>query len=1209
MAEYLFQKLTPISDAELGVYENALDYVFEHDDIRNVAISGSYSAGKSSILASYKQKREDRKYIHISLAHFEPTKDDAGFEEDAISETALEGKILNQLIHKIEPSKIPQTNFRIKRRISNKSIFGLTASLVASAVLSFICFGAALIESIGDNLTVQWLKDIMLFFTKGEVRLISGILVLAAFSVVLFEIVKAQKNKHILRKVGVKDVDIEIFESDTESYFDKYLNEVLYLFESSDVDVIVFEDMDRFNVNRIFERLREINILVNERRTVEEQKPLRFFYLLRDDIFITKDRTKFFDFIIPVIPVVDSSNAFDKFKEQFEQQGIFTDFEGGFLQGISLYVDDMRILKNIFNEFLVYRSRLDTTELDINKLLAMIVYKNIFPRDFSDLQLNRGFVYALFAARESYITEAIAHIDTVIDGVQKKIDDANNEHLEKSAEVDTVYNAQLSQYRNSWNYQNNANYKELVALIANRKAAVENRKSDNMAGLEQQLLISRQQKAEIKSLKLHDLFENYCDIDTIFKDNKSVNAIGTERKYTEIKESPYFDLLKYLVRNGYLEESYADYMSYFYANSLSQKDKIFMRSVTDRKAKPWTFKIDYPQLIIDGLRDVDFTHPEILNFNLLFYMLESQEERQRSLLGRVFEIITGDKKYEFVQAVYSSDENYNIPLFTIYLSSKWLSLMQEAISGVAGFTTETMRKFVVSTLSYCNEDSVSNINSDGSLAAYISENPEFLDMTNTNFIAPQLIKNIEAIEVSFVSIDYDKSDKGLFEEIYKRSLYALNANNILLMLEKQCGVAADPSVWSRQFTILSNISDEVIVGYINGCKDHHIEIVLAECNGEITDDVTVVESVLSDSEISIDNRKQYIKCLKTVLPSFENMQEVELWAEILSHCCIEYTEENILEYYTHQGLDTVLVAFIQTQKKALDFSSWHDSNRSDLFDGVVPCKELREWHYREILRALKYHYKDGFDIATLNGYKIDILIELKIVSMGAENLLFFRENYPDKVLDLILADINAYVTLINEDNYSTNEMLSLLPGEATDEQKIKLLSFENDALPVTGKGYTEIIENHILKNNLDETELQPILQDYPSKPQSTQEIIFKIAIDHVDTIISERYELPDTLFEKLLASNSIDQTDKEKLLISRLASISEEQCKYYLDLINHNELATIFDGKRPKVEKSDEMEVILSSFESKKWITSFVDDQQDSDYYRVYGKKASEQDD
>src|SRR5699024_12429821 len=78
--------------------------------------------------------------------------------------------------------------------------------------------------------------------------------------------------------------EIEIFEENDDSYFDKYLNEVLYLFENSGADVIIFEDMDRYNVHQIFDKLREINILINNKRMKEKKVPLRFFYLLRDDI-------------------------------------------------------------------------------------------------------------------------------------------------------------------------------------------------------------------------------------------------------------------------------------------------------------------------------------------------------------------------------------------------------------------------------------------------------------------------------------------------------------------------------------------------------------------------------------------------------------------------------------------------------------------------------------------------------------------------------------------------------------------------------------------------------------------------------------------------------------------------------------------------------------------------------------------------------------
>lgn len=85
-----------------------------------------------------------------------------------------------------------------------------------------------------------------------------------------------------------------------------------------------------------------------------------------------------------------------------------------------------------------------------------------------------------------------------------------------------------------------------------------------------------------------------CDI--IARDNinkifsiTSTNEIGCITDFNEIKGSEYFDLLKYLIRNGYIDETYADYMTYFYENSLSRVDKIFLRSITDRKAKEYTY--------------------------------------------------------------------------------------------------------------------------------------------------------------------------------------------------------------------------------------------------------------------------------------------------------------------------------------------------------------------------------------------------------------------------------------------------------------------------------------------------------------------------------------------------------------------------------------------------------------------------------------------
>lgn len=227
--------------------------------------------------------------------------------------------------------------------------------------------------------------------------------------------------------------------------------------------------MDRYNINQVFQRLREINGLINLNRTKEDENPLRFFYLIRDDIFVSKDRTKFFDFIIPVVPVIDSSNSYDQFISHFENGGVLEKFDKHFLQGVSLYIDDMRILKNIYNEFMVYYNRIGTTEQDYNKLLAIIAYKNIFPRDFSDTQINVGFVSTLFNSQKEIIKDNINSIDTQTQALKEKNDLCKKEHLKNVDELNLIYTK-----KNYYGVLDTSNpeyikRKEIVDMIRNNK--------------------------------------------------------------------------------------------------------------------------------------------------------------------------------------------------------------------------------------------------------------------------------------------------------------------------------------------------------------------------------------------------------------------------------------------------------------------------------------------------------------------------------------------------------------------------------------------------------------------------------------------------------------------------------------------------------------------------------------------------------------------
>lgn len=150
--------------------------------------------------------------------------------------------------------------------------------------------------------------------------------------------------------------------------------------------------MDRFENSEIFIKLRELNTILNNYEKIKRK--IAFIYAIKDDIFTDKERTKFFDFIIPIIPFLNSSNSYEIMDELIKNariEGLRVSDE--YLLDVSPFIDDMRLLENITNEFKVYKLKLKGSTINDEKLLSMIIYKNICPKDFALLQNNKGFIY------------------------------------------------------------------------------------------------------------------------------------------------------------------------------------------------------------------------------------------------------------------------------------------------------------------------------------------------------------------------------------------------------------------------------------------------------------------------------------------------------------------------------------------------------------------------------------------------------------------------------------------------------------------------------------------------------------------------------------------------------------------------------------------------------------------------------------------------
>ena len=742
-----------------------------------------------------------------------------------IKESVLEGKILNQLIHQIPSDKIPQTNFRVKKSINFKNIVKDTIEIIAFLIIltHFKFFDSW--RNYVSTLSTCCLKSILELSIGSYVLILDGIIIIILLCLFIYRLVKIQRNKNVFRKFSFQGNEIEIFEESNDSYFDKYLNEVLYLFENTDADVIVFEDMDRFNSNRIFERLREVNTLVNIQLQKENKNVLRFFYLLRDDIFVSKERTKFFDYIMPVVPVVDGSNSYDQFISHFKKGGFLEKLDESFLQGLSLYIDDMRLLKNIYNEFIIYFNRLNITELDCNKMLAIIAYKNLFPRDFAALQLNQGFVYTIFSKKDNFIEDELIETKKSIDEIQQKISCYKKEHLVSIRELNAVFaDKYLKSYHCS--QKNDSDLSDFVMqyLTGNnkneyifRKKLLEDKLNENEDILNQEIFNLQKKLIEIKSKQLHQIITN-DNIDIIFAIT-STNEIEEVTDFNEIKSNEYFDLLKYLIRNGYIDETYADYMTYFYENSLNRIDKIFLRSVTDRKAKEYNYKLKNHLMVVSRLSLVDFDQKEILNFDLLTYLLRTKIHID--YLERFVNQLKKTKNFNFISAYF--DITSEMPEYIKYLNIQWPDLFFIALSEKT-LSEKQIRNYSVFSIYYSDDDTIKLINKENSLCDYISNAYDYLAIDEAD--VSKLIHGFKLLEVCFIGFDYETLNKDLFYEVYKESLYAINAENLQLIQKEVLGISNIDDIIHKNYTLLLSHSDSAITQYINQNINEYFDVFL-----------------------------------------------------------------------------------------------------------------------------------------------------------------------------------------------------------------------------------------------------------------------------------------------------------------------------------------------------------------------------------------------
>jgi len=1217
MGEMNFQSLLPKNDVRLGRYETALNFAMEHDEIRNIALSGSYGSGKSSVINTYEKGCKNKKFLHISLADFSKDGQTTN-RNDTVK--LLEGKILNQLLHQLDPQSIKQSQFRIKTdAVPHQKL----VSVIFFTIYIFILFYSIRFDAWQAFAATLPPGPLDISWTAcPSARVIAILVCFLMGGVALYHFTQAHDLQRIFKKLDVKGiVGIEIFENTNDSYFDKYLNEVLYLFEQSGADAIVFEDLDRYDVTQIFEKLKEISDLLYQRSQriastdkTEKTSAPKFFYLIRDDVFSSSDRSKFFDFIIPVVPVIATDNAHNLIQERFSELGLQNAFELRFLRAVSLYLTDLRLINNIVNEYIIYQDLLGDNNLQRNRnhQLAIIIYKNLFPRDFEQLQRGAGYVYSLFAARETLLANQRAGLEEEAQQIKQRLEQAQQEHLHSIDELNalflptssTIYainnsspNAALSRTEFIKNLlaarttaYHNGRYTESVDINSlrtqmesdseyqRRKKTIEDQDGRHSRRLKSRLDEIDQELHRLNTQKLSELMTDDDDLWLL----KSLSE-EKRQKFNYITSSREFDLLKYLIRDGYIDENYSIYISYFYPNSLTIRDKNFLLRLTSHQKPDYSYPLDSPALVLDWIDESYFTLAEIANFSLFNYILEQKNYR---LLKIWLESLkrwcdTDESAFDFPISLWRITPSHGYLTYAINsIAPNWFSVWTESEL----LSESEWHQYAIDALSNCGPKLLQQINQDNWLSSEISNRETFLQIDHPNI--EKLTAALRILKVRFRRLAFRAQDMPLVEQVYQENLYELNTRTLELWLSTFYGAPSGEAL-QKSYTYLLNKPDEPLSRRVEEHFEEYLDVLFGQDGFSFFDTPQAALALLNHPGIDTAHGEVYIHHLCTVLQDLREVNQADLWPALLDENCVAFQWENVVAYYREHcdgtnPLDNHLIDFLQRSDDSINWTwgklreEMGEDSASVFYQKLIQCTSLSAERYRVILKPIGAHY-DVFTVKGLPDEYVEIVIELGIIAVTSEKMDFMRSSYPNQLVNFLLQDRGGKLIKMAENaeiDLKTAELTALLEDKRlADSTAIRLLDLQKETLSIVGKKYSAAVQVKIIGDFFDVGDINWFLLNFDRQNASVKAAFLRCMQEHIEELceaVEAEEIIPISVYAHAL--QAITPAEAMKL-------------RQYLP--NKQFELACTTNKKPKFPGTEKVRTILEYFKTNGWISSY----------------------
>ncbi|WP_373060148.1 hypothetical protein [Zunongwangia sp. H14] len=1123
-----FNSLSPVSDPEKHkFYCDSLEWALlnrKEKDIKNIALTGTYGSGKSSILKTFQETttNENLKFLNISLATFKEVEDKNAFSRREITNDELkqnvdslstitngttgslmgtkdqlrliELSILQQIFYHEKYDNIPDSRFKKIRSLKPQEIQETTWLLFGLIFILFTFFNFHYLRSLMN------LPEPKLWFAY----ILQGLLAIGGMILCFYFLrgIVEFSQKFTISKLNFQNFEIQVADKIDKSILNNHLDEILYFFEVTDYNVVIIEDLDRFEQTEIFTKLREINLLINNSKSIN--RTVTFIYAIRDEMFKDKDRTKFFDFIIPVIPVINYSNSNEQLTRALGKFDYSLSTE--LIDQVAFYVDDMRLLYNTVNEFHIYFQKFKGEKYQ-NKLFAIIVYKNIYPEDFVMLGKNQGLLYKnLVEKKSAWINDTIREINEEISSLKSelaKLEEALPKNMEELRRVylmeyikransltyfriaNTNYSVEKMleeenfeklksgtiYYReNQYNRQFNIKFSDVESyvdpkkLYSERKREIESKNSGRIKDIHEKLNQKEEEKRRVKSAKIKYLLKN-------------------KRITLSSKPSKQEQLIILLIRNGYIAEDYLNYISYFYPGSITERDHWFLMNVRNESESEFNYKLDEVDNVIKKISDSEFEKSYVLNYSLLGHLLES---RKFATKKEIFFRQLANESDISVKFNYSYiKEGGNLQLFVKTLCANWTHFWRY-IEKDSSLSEDERSNYLSLILNNAEIEDIEKIASTSQLEVVLNEKSDFFSVVNGS---KRQIEIIDHFDLKFKSLKWDDSSNKIREYIYSMNNYEINPYMLRIMI-KEFGEYRDSDFNHSNYAAIQSSGCDSLINYVEKNIEEYVNSVYLKLKDNFKEKQDYLLKLLNNPDIKKASKENIISQTKTLLPSLSELEELkELSDFLLENLKIEPTWKNVISYYQEKenSFSETLTGFLNNPKIAKSLvknSIKTDKEFLSFRRDFLLNNEILDELYISYLKAVPLAFKE-LSFESISVKKVEALVDEHKLWFNQENYNKLRTNFAPLHLIFIILNISEFFKIYAEITLSEPDLAEILGNSRlADSHKIRLIEkFEtenaitdNKALTLIGKMVLEYTELKLSDSSISSILLKSFLK-------------------------------------------------------------------------------------------------------------------------------------